>query len=577
ALERVLADEGLRVGEWFGCLGDECGWVSGEAVGAGLAGAGETVGEVLSSVVSSQPKRLAVADGERRWSYGELWLRAAAVSRALQTAGLVPGERVGLVGGHDGPLLAGLLGIVLAGGAYVPLEPWQPQSRWEAVRAAQGLRRVVTVAGEAERAASLGLPLVVVESLPADAGGEALVAVSPDAPVYVLHTSGTTGAPRAVMQTQAGLLWQLARYAGSLGLGREDRLSWLSGYGYDAALQDVFGALLSGASLHAVDVQGGGLDGAGVLARLADAGVTVLHATPTVYRYLLGAELSCRHELGSLRWVVLGGEAARASDLALLASRLGPGVGLVNGYGLTECTVATRWVGDARSRLRGEWLPLGRPVGPLSLRLESAPGEAGWCGEIVLRAAGLAAGEGEGESRVYRTGDLAYWRADGELMYAGRRDAQVQLGGRRLELDEVAAVLERHAAVRAAAAAVWPGPDGVLRLAGYYEAAAELDPAELRAHCRGWLADWAVPVAWLRLARLPRRANGKLDRDALPAPRWGAAGRRLPAGELERQIAGLCAELLGRETIGADDDFFALGGHSLLALQLIARIREQTG
>ena len=568
------------------------GW-PGEAWPAALAVAplpGGDVWSAFSQVASRHRKALAVSDGQVRWSYGALAEYANRVAQSLVAAGLEPGERVGLLAGHTAGAVAGLLGIVQAGGAYVVLDPQDPVARQRRVLDHVGSVRVVSEASHAPVAGRLGRSVVTIDTradgrqtspVGARAGAQSLA--------YVLMTSGTTGTPKGVMQSHGGLLAQVSRYAASLELVATDRLSGLAGLGYDAAVQDVFGALLTGASLHLQDL-GDGRAAAAQVEALGSAAVTVVHATPTVYRYLFGGELDCRHELATVRAVVLGGEVARRSDFELFRSRFAATAMLVNGYGLTECTVGLQWRADGRTVVRGEGLPLGRPVGELGVRLVDAEGRVSWRGEIELAGAGLAPGYWADAAqtaarfvadpqapggRWYRTGDWGWWRPDGTLGYLGRVDGQVKLRGRRLELGEVETALAACAGVQAAAVAVRASAAGDDQLVGYVCGAGELDSEGLAAELRQVLPAALVPTAWVALAALPRTASGKLDREALPAPVRRAAAVGEPRSALEQRLAGLWAELLGLEQVAVHEDFFALGGHSLLATRLIARIRDQ--
>jgi acyl carrier protein len=226
------------------------------------------------------------------------------------------------------------------------------------------------------------------------------------------------------------------------------------------------------------------------------------------------------------------------------------------------------------------------PVAGLAVRLEDTAGRDSWCGELVLEGAGLALGYW-GDAALtaarfrpagrYRTGDLGYRRPDGQLVWLGRRDGQLKLRGYRIEPGEIEAVLSSHPQVAASAVVLREPLPGEGQLVAYVVAAAELvESGELAAWARARLAPWQQPSAWVALAGLPRLANGKLDRRALPAPARPAAGLR-PQTELEAQLAGLWQELLGVSAVTAADDFFALGGHSLLATRLVARIRERMG
>ena len=204
-----------------------------------------------------------------------------------------------------------------------------------------------------------GSTLLRREELPAACRRGAVAPSDPDALAYLLYTSGSTGTPKGVPQTHRNVLHFVRAWAGNLGLAADDRLSLFSTYGYDAAVQDIFGALLTGASVCPLDVRR--LDRETLLDRIADRGLTVLHGTPTVYRYLFGGHVACRQDLSRVRLVVLGGEVARRADFELFRARFRRGARFVNGYGLTEATAVTQWFADHDTQPWGQQLPIGRP------------------------------------------------------------------------------------------------------------------------------------------------------------------------------------------------------------------------
>jgi acyl-CoA synthetase (AMP-forming)/AMP-acid ligase II/acyl carrier protein len=375
-------------------------------------------------------------------------------------------------------------------------------------------------------------------------------------------------------------------WAARLGLGAADRLSSLGSVASDTALQDLGAALVTGASLHPLDVRR--LARETVLDRIAAARLTALHLTPTLYRYLLGEHVSCRQDLSAVRLVVLGGEPARAADLALWRSRFGGRGTFVNGYGMTEATAILLWPAGATSRGYGSVLPVGWPVrdGEVWLRADDG-GEASVIGEVVVASPHLAAGYWQAQGLEplagnggFRTGDLARRLPDGSLAWAGRRDDRVKLAGHRVELGEVTAALAAQPGVTAAAAVLVADADGEPLLVGYYTPGADApEPAAIQSALRQWLPSAALPGRLVAVDELPRLANGKVDRAALarrplPSATAGPSSPGLP--ELAGALQSLWQDLLQRP-VGPDDDFFALGGHSLLALRLLARIRKAFG
>jgi amino acid adenylation domain-containing protein len=562
------------------------------------AAAGATLLTALAAVVEERGEELAVSDGERCWSYGELWCRAGAVAGQLQAA-VGTGERaVGLLLGQDAVMVAGLLGVLRAGGHYVPLDPYAPAARQRELLRDAGAVAVVSTTALAAAApwlGELGLPVLgVADAAPAGDSAPLAVVVSAASPVYLLYTSGTCGRPKGVVQTQGGVLGQVGTWSRQLQLGPADRVALLSGYGYDAAVQDIFGALLSGASLHPLDLRAAG-SGPELVDQLVREGVTVLHATPTVYRHLFAGRVTCAQDLSRVRLVVLGGEAARRSDFELFKLRFPRGTRLVNGLGLTECSTALQFFADHDTRICGEWLPVGQPVPGMGVRLVGADGADSWIGELVLDSAWLghyhrpSAEEAArftelpDGTRRYRTGDRLRRLPDGQYVHAGRLDRQVQLRGIRLEPQEIEAALSAVAGVTDAHVTVRDTASGEAQLTAWV-AGTHLSASDLRAALRELLPPTLVPGLMVTLPALPRRANGKRDDDALQALARsaelsaggsGATEPTLPADTaLIAQLTALWAGVLKRSDIGPTDDFFALGGHSLLATRLIARVRD---
>jgi non-ribosomal peptide synthetase component F len=337
------------------------------------------------------------------WSYGTLNARANQVAHALlfdavwaRQAGGAAGAgddvaRIGLMAGHDAPLLAGLLGILKAGAAYVPLEPELPPAMLARRLEDAGISALVVDQAHVELAHTVvgDIPVIMIEALETPVS-DPVVTIDPQGLAYILYTSGTTGEPKGVMQTHAGVLQQVMTYSQSLELEAGDRLSGLSGYGFDAAVQDIFGALLNGARVCPLPVRE--RSGTALMDTLLAAGVTVLHTTPTVYRHLLGGELNCGHDLSAIRLVVLGGETVRRSDFDLFKARFSRGTVFVNGLGLTESTLGLQFFADHDTRLPGQVVPVGDAVAGIEVELLDADGRPGWVGEITLRGTGVARG-----------------------------------------------------------------------------------------------------------------------------------------------------------------------------------------
>jgi len=523
-LSSVVDAPGQRIGALAG-LASRCAVNGKGAKAVGTAPVSGTLTEAFVARVATDAKRLAVQTAGHRWSYGALNERANQVAHGLLS--VLPGSsdgfnpRVGLLCAQDAPLLAGLLGILKAGAAYVPLDPSYPPARLQAVIADAGIEVVVADAAHAGLARQLATgPLINIDALDGLPVSEPGVAIDGRSLAYIIYTSGTTGRPKGVMQTHQGVMQQILRYSGSLKLRAEDRLSLLSGYGFDAAVQDIFGALLNGAALYPLalrELMSAAVSSSELVDELVVAQITVLHATPTVYRYLLGGELSCAHDLSCIRLVVLGGEAVRRSDFEIFKARFARGTQFVNGLGLTESTLALQYFADHDTRLLGQVVPVGEAVGGLEVELLDESGEPSWYGEITLTGQGISPGywrqdeqsracfERVAAGTVYRTGDIGRRLPDGQIVYVGRRDEQVKIRGYRVELGEIESLLAGHSQVSVCVTALAEGP-GDARLVAYLVAAAGQVPVpdELRAYLAARLPGYMLPAAYEVLDRLPR-------------------------------------------------------------------------
>ncbi len=460
--------------------------------------------------------------------------------------------------------------------------------------------------------------MIAAAGLPPAPAAWAPPAVPPEAVAYLLYTSGTTGGPKGVMQSHRNVLAHIRAYGNRLEIGPEDRLSMLPNLAFDAAVMDLFGALLNGAELCPYDLRGEGADRlGGFLVRRA---VTILHATPTVYR-AFAAGLDGAQRFPGVRLVVLGGEEATRRDLEICRRHFGPACRLVNGLGPTESTLALQSFLDPGDECERPGLPVGHPVAGTEVTLLHAAGEqaATWgVGEIVIGSPHLALGYWRAPGRTaeafvpdprrsggrrYRTGDLGRLLPDGGIEFCGRRDLQVKIRGVRVEPAEVEALLAAHPAVAQAAVVAYqarPGDSASQRLAAFFTArprpgdAAETGeaggaeqrapaPDALRELLRARLPAAMVPDLVAALDALPAGPTGKVDRRALmelaartdrpPATAVFAA----PASPTERTLAAIWSELLGIERISRHDDFFDLGGHSLLITRVRSRLEAALG
>jgi pristinamycin I synthase-3/4 len=538
------------------------------------------------------PDAVAVVAEEGELSYRDLARRSARLSSRLLALGVGPEVPVGLLAERSLGMVVGILGILGAGGAYVPLDPEYPRERLAYLLADTEAPVVVAP----ERLGSLlpgatAIRRVFLETLDGEGGEPApgsMPATSPDHLAYVLHTSGSTGRPKGVMVAHRAIANRILWMQATFPLAPDDAVAQKTPFTFDASIWELFLPLVVGARL--VMARPGGHRDPAYLARwIQEQQVTVLQLVPTMLAPFLEepASAGCT----SLRRVFCGGEALPAALCDRLFSRLD--AELCNLYGPTECAIdATYWPcsrGDARPVV-----PIGLPLSNLQVHLVDRglrPVPPGTPGELCVGGVGLARGYWKrpdltaerfipspfgdiAGARLYRTGDLARRLPDGVIEFLGRLDQQVKLRGLRIELGEIEAVLAAVPRVREAAVVV-RGETGSQRLVAYVAGGPDCEAGGLRRHLEQRLPAYMVPAVWVLLAAMPRLPNGKVDRAALPALEPVVAeAAEPPRDEVESLLAGIWAEVLGRESVGIHDNFFALGGDSILSIQVVARANQ---
>ena len=571
--------------------------VDGGAIEAG----GDTLTALLDAQTRRTPTALALIDGERRLTYGELHRRARHLARRLVALGVRPEERVGVSAGRTAELVAALLAVLRAGGAYLALDPSYPEARLRGMAADGGVRWVLHDGEtppwlpEGVTAVSLAETLDGVENEP-ETGFETTAAVHPDQLAYVLFTSGSTGRPKGVAVTQQGaaaLVRWARRHYDDHELGGTLAATSIN---FDLSVFELFAPLAWGGT---VILAPDALALPGLPARDA---VRLVNTVPSVLAELLAGE----GLPASVTTVNLAGEALRR-ELVEAAEVAPDGAqrAVWNLYGPSEDTTYST-AARVRGRGRGLAPAIGRPLPGGRARVLDRwlrPVASGAHGELCLGGVGLARGylgqpartaevfvpdpgATRPGARLYRTGDRVRFRADGELDFLGRFDHQVKIRGFRIEPGEVEALLAGHPAVAEAAVVVSEGTAGP-RLVAHWVPVADAESAQiesaqteamLRRHLEDRLPPYLRPGGWVPWPRLPRLGSGKIDRRTLVdrAP-VATSESDPPQGPDETLVAGLIAELLGRDAVGRDDDFFALGGHSLLAARLVSRLQQERG
>jgi amino acid adenylation domain-containing protein len=531
-------------------------------------------------------------------TYGEMERRANLLANHLRGLGVGPGVLVGLCLERSLDRIVALLAVLKAGGAYVPLDPEVPLERLSFMLQDSGLSVLLAHERLADRLPSLWIPLVHLDAewdviAQGDSGRPDLRSV-PESPAYLMYTSGSTGAPKAVTVTHRAIV-RLVRETGYFTAAPGDAFLALAPVSFDASTFEVWGALLNGARLVVPPPGQQTLAELGAIVR--ESAITVLWLTAGLFHLMAGERLA---DLRPLRRLLAGGDVLAPEPVERCLAAL-PETVLVNGYGPTESTTFAVCHPMRGRRGGGVSVPLGRPIANtrvllLGRYLELVP--AGVLGELAIGGDGLAqgyhgrpaltaerfvpdaAGAAPG-ARLYRTGDLGRQLADGTIEFAGRADDQVKIRGFRVEPGEVAAALARHRGVRDCVVAALDDARGDKRLVAYFVPASKPAPAagELQEHLRGRLPEFMVPAAFVALDSLPLGANGKVDRRRLPPPGEPAAAAApgAPRTPVEEVTAEIWAQVLRLPAVGIHDDFFGLGGHSLLGTQVVSRMRDSFG
>jgi amino acid adenylation domain-containing protein len=563
-----------------------------------------TLHRAFEAVAAAHPKAPAVTYEGESLTYAELNRRADILAKRLRAQGVGPESRVGLCLERSLELVIGILGVLKSGASYVPLDSAYPRERLDLLQEDARLHAVVA----REESVFTITKLLTIPQAAGEAG--------PDHPAYIIYTSGSTGRPKGVMVThrQAARLFEATR---GFGFGPADVWTLFHSYAFDFSVWEIWGALLHGGRLVVVP-HGVSRSPADFLDLLSAEKVTVLNQTPSAFYQLLRAQEEWGDEVPplALRCVIFGGEALEPAKLRPWFDRHGDARPvLVNMYGITETTVHVTERPLARGDAGSPDSVLGRPLADLRVSLLDGalgPVPPGGVGEICVGGGGVARGylfrpeltaerfvpdpfaaeRGEPGARLYRSGDLARRRTDGELIYLGRADRQLKVRGFRIEPGEVEAALLRHPGV--AEAAVFTrklSAEDVRLVAGIVcrnlSNTPAPSPAELREHLLALLPEAWVPGHFVPLPALPLTAHGKLDREALadlvekadrtdPSDRSDPSdpAQSAPLTPLEEHLAALWTGLLGVDHVERDDNFFTLGGHSLLVTWIAARLRE---
>jgi amino acid adenylation domain-containing protein len=595
----------------------------------------KTIQELFKEQVEKTPDNIALIFQDKELTYRELSKKANQLAYLLQSKGVQPNTLVGLMVERSLEMLIGIFSILKAGGAYLPIDPDYPGERIKFMLADSGAKVLVTgpepstpvkVEAEVEEdgGQSQGLPLQLInlknvpESLTLTSTST-LSQVGPSNLAYIIYTSGSTGEPKGILVEHYSVVNLVFSQKRQFDINENDRVLQFSPICFDASVEQIFIALLSGAVLVLVD-RNTLLDSSKFEEFISSRSITHLHAVPS---FLSNVKVK---DTFKLKRVISGGDVCPVA----LAKKWSKHCDFYNEYGPTETTVTSIEMrvgcGDVDESLSR--LPVGRPIGNTTVYLFDQwknPVPLGVVGELYIGGDGVARGylnnpELTAEKfkravighsslvisrssklspndqcpmtneRLYKTGDLAQWLPDGNIEYLGRMDHQVKIRGFRIELREIESQLLKHEAIKETVVIARgddpgsaSGISGDNYLCSYivlHSSHSTYSPKSLREYLSNLLPDYMIPSYFVQVDKIPLTPSGKLDRKALPAPKITSEEKyTAPRTHIERELVEIWSEVLSRDAvnlkIGIDDSFFELGGHSLKATILISKIHKK--
>ncbi|MEO7583967.1 MAG: amino acid adenylation domain-containing protein [Ferruginibacter sp.] len=551
--------------------------------------ADKSIVDLFEEQVLKMPENVAVVFEEQQLSYRQLNAKANQFAHYLLSKGVQPETLVPICIERSSEMMIGILGIMKAGAAYVPIDPEYPADRISYMLEDTGAAIVVSSSKSRTKIQTADEILIIeLDDDKAFAGQpdtNLTVKVLAGHLAYVIYTSGSTGKPKGVMIEHTSVVNLLMSIAKTVQFNSGSNFLSVTTYSFDISYLELYMPLICGGSL-VIASREVAMNGFLLAEKIAACNPTHLQATPSTWQILLDVDWENKEGVTML----IGGEAIK-EDIKDALTTIGD---LYNCYGPTETTI---W-SVIKKLEHNEKVVIGKPVANTNIAILSPSGllcPIGVAGEICIGGAGLARGyfnrpeltaskfinDPFGKTpgaKLYRTGDLGRWLADGNIECLGRLDEQVKIRGFRIELGEIETVLEQCDAVEQAVVMAKDDKQGNKRLIGYIVPNGEFEKEAIIQFIKGKLPVYMVPALWVSMESLPLTPNGKINRKALPDPDISALAVNnyvAPRNETEEVLAAIWQELLGVERIGINDNFFELGGHSLLIIKMVSLIRKQ--
>jgi amino acid adenylation domain-containing protein len=559
--------------------------------------------------VAKNPDRVAAIFEQRQMTYAELNARSNQLACYLQQQGVKSNSLVGIYMERSLEVVVGILGLLKAGCAYLPLDPSYPRERLAFMLADAHVSLLLTQQHLREDFSQQVAQILCLDkdwpSMAQQSSENPVSRVSGQNLAYVIYTSGSTGKPKGVMVTHANLSHYVQAMEQKLGIAEGDLYLHTASFAFSSSVRQLMLPLCNGAGTVITNSEQR-KDPLAMFELIKRCQVTVADLIPSYWRSCinvleqLDAESRAALLDNQLRLLLSASEPLSSDIPRQWRWKFKQDPDLVNMYGQTETTGIVSLYPIAKDFQEVGIVPLGRPISRTEMYLLDRyhnPVPVGVAGDLYIGGSSLAQGylnapelfaerfiphpfRSESGPRLYKTGDIARYRPDGNLEYVGRADYQVKIRGFRIELGEIEAVLAEHPHIRENVVVAWPDQAGNDRLVAYIvlHQASELTASQLRNYLKEKLPEYMIPSVLTILEALPSTPNGKVDRQALPAPEGGHLSCEStfvpPRTSTEKLLAEIWSEVLGLERVGIYDNFLELGGHSLLAIQVISRVRE---
>jgi amino acid adenylation domain-containing protein len=555
---------------------------------------------LFSEQARRTPEAVAVRFRGGELSYAELDRRSNQLAHWLLRQGVTRGAAVGLTAHRSLEMLVGMLGIVKAGAAYVPIDPGYPTERIEYMVRNSGAA-IVLASDDAELELELAGTRMfslepLVQALAAELATPPEVTVSADDLMYVIYTSGSTGEPKGVMVAHRSVVNHCREIAKRFRLSPEDKILQFTSPSFDVSVQEIFPTLLRGATLVLWKDKRLEENGA-FLSWTAQQGITILNLTTAHWNSIV-ADLRQRSLAvpDHLKLVIVGGEKVSSQNWLSWDQLTGGRIRFINDYGLTETTITATMFEPEPGYVPQGAFPVGTPIDNVEVQILDCNGKLvpdGIFGELYIGGLGVAKGyigrpeltrdrfveNPHGTGILFKTGDRARFKLDGNVEFEGRSDDQVKIRGHRVQLEEIEARISQFEKVAKSVVIARDNDRGSLSLVAYLvPTSRDLSIANLQAWLKQALPEYMLPADFVVIEEIPLTVNGKVDKARLPAPQRveEANSYVAPRNDLERMIADCWGEVLKRPSIGASSGFFDMGGDSLLATRVIANLKQRT-